>query len=367
MANYTYKSFTDNAKNISARELVSAPLWSGNSFGLYSVYTSSEQSNTQKRYFYEVYNTQSYIQGSESQFSLTYGDYPGSGSSTGSYNVSDYDYPTRAIYSQYKRLLLNSGVDLFEFPYNDGTIQTSEHIYVVNVNRSRFKDRMDTNTWQLSLSKLTGKGSASIASNADIITLIDDSGTSTTALAQQGGRVYSVRSGSLKDGLYTGTYANTPWGLFYPDNGVIVLNGKALDASASYYTSRSYVPTVSQNTYTGSMWGDNSAYRFFNSVSGAIAYSPTTHSFQGRTSEVVSSAYYFVRIYSNEYNYTTNSSFLDSNYKIKFQRMREDPKVYITTIGLYDDSGNLLAIAKLSKPIQKSFDREVIIKVKLDY
>jgi hypothetical protein len=44
-----------------------------------------------------------------------------------------------------------------------------------------------------------------------------------------------------------------------------------------------------------------------------------------------------------------------------------DPKVYITSIGLYDDAKNLLAVAKLSKPIQKSFDREVIIKVKLDY
>jgi hypothetical protein len=44
-----------------------------------------------------------------------------------------------------------------------------------------------------------------------------------------------------------------------------------------------------------------------------------------------------------------------------------DPKVYITSIGLYDDSNNLVAVAKLSKPIQKSFDREVVVKVKLDY
>jgi hypothetical protein len=47
--------------------------------------------------------------------------------------------------------------------------------------------------------------------------------------------------------------------------------------------------------------------------------------------------------------------------------MINDPVVYITTIGLYDDNANLLAIAKLSKPIAKSFDKEVVVKVKIDY
>jgi hypothetical protein len=47
--------------------------------------------------------------------------------------------------------------------------------------------------------------------------------------------------------------------------------------------------------------------------------------------------------------------------------MYDDPKVYLTTVGLYDDFQNLLAVAKLSQPIEKSFDREVVVKVKLDY
>ena len=354
MANYTYKSFTDNAKNISARELVSAPLWSGNSFSLYNVYTSSEQSDTQKRYFYEVYNTQSYIQGSESQFSLTYGDYVGSGSSTGSYNVPDYDYPTKAIYSQYKRLLLNSGVDLFEFPYNDGTIQTSEYIYVVNVNRSRFKDRMDTNTWQLNLAKLDANGKHP-TSSSEIINLIDDSTRSTLEYAQQGGRVFNIRSGSLANGIYTSD--TTALGLFYPDNGMIVLNGKALDVSASFVTRRSPV-TAS---------GDSSALKLFTSISGALAIS-SSFAFQSRKSEVINSRYYFVRMLNDEFNYTNNNSFFTGSLNIiKNTSMYDDPQVYVTTVGMYDNDLNLLAVAKLSKPIKKTFDREVVLKVKLDY
>jgi hypothetical protein len=47
--------------------------------------------------------------------------------------------------------------------------------------------------------------------------------------------------------------------------------------------------------------------------------------------------------------------------------MYGDPKVYITSVGLYDTNYNLVAVAKLSRPLQKSFDKELLIKVKLDF
>jgi hypothetical protein len=47
--------------------------------------------------------------------------------------------------------------------------------------------------------------------------------------------------------------------------------------------------------------------------------------------------------------------------------MYNDPRVYITTVGLYDDSFNLLGVAKLNQPIAKTFDKEITIKIKLDY
>ena len=46
---------------------------------------------------------------------------------------------------------------------------------------------------------------------------------------------------------------------------------------------------------------------------------------------------------------------------------KRDPKVFITSVGLYNDASELLAVAKTSQPIQKSFDKEVLIKVKLDF
>ena len=47
--------------------------------------------------------------------------------------------------------------------------------------------------------------------------------------------------------------------------------------------------------------------------------------------------------------------------------MKQDPKTYITSVGLYNNANELLAIAKLSRPILKSRAREALIKVKLDF
>lgn len=349
----TFKPFIDGTDiSPNQKEIVTAPLWSKSQASLFSIFTSSAQSVNQKRYYYEVFNSQSSVQGAEAQFSVAYGDLVASGSSTGSTDQNLYDYPTKAVYTQYRQLLLPTNQTAFTFENGE----TSEYVYVVNVNRARFKDKMDTKTWQLSIGKLNAAGSSSISTNADVITLIDDSTASTTEFAQQGGRVFNIRSGSITNGIYTAD--TTPWGLFYPDNGVIILNGKALDASASFNTKRT--PATAS--------GETNALRMFTSISGAMSYNTSSYAFQGRTSEAISSTYYFVRLFNGEYNYSNNPSFYSgSSAKLKYDSMKLNPQSYVTSIGLYDDEQQLLAVAKLSKPVRKSFDRELVIKVKLDY
>jgi hypothetical protein len=333
------------------KEIITSPLWSGGQASLIRIFTSSYQSTNQKRYYYEIYNSASNSTGAEPQFSVAYGDTKGSGSDRGTGNIDDL--PTRSIYSQYKQLLLDAGTNLFTFSNGE----TSEHVYIINVNRSRYKDRVDTNNWQLTIGKLNAVGSASISTGADVFTLIDDSGASTIEYTQQGGRVYNIRSGSISNGIFTSD--TTPWGLFYPDNGVIVLNGKALDASSSFNTRR--LPS------TGSI-NQNNAFRLFTSISASILFNTASNAFQGRTSEVIASQYYYVRLYNGEYNYSTNPTFLTGSLSsIKYESMFNDPIVYMTSIGLYDDNQELLAVAKLSKPVQKSFEKEVVVKVKIDY
>jgi hypothetical protein len=342
---------TDIAPN--QKTLVTAPMWSNSNVVLTEFFVNSSQSENQTRYYYEIFNSASNEQGAQPQFSIAYGDALGSGSSTGSFGQNLFDYPTKAIYSQYRQLLLPPGQTYFTFANGE----TSDYVYIININRSRFKDRVDTNNWQLGLGALNSLGYSYIINAANLVKLIDDSDQSTTELVQQGGRVYNVRSGSLEDGIDLND--TTPWGLFYPDHGIIVLNGKALDASASFYTPRSPA--------TGS--GDDTAYRLFNAISGANAHAgDDSMGFFARTSEVVSSTVYFVRIFNGEYNYSTNKSFTNGNTGVvKYDSMVVNPQVYITTIGLYNDEQELLAVAKLNKAIPNNFSSEISIKIKLDY
>ena len=106
----TFTPFVDDTDvSPNQKEVVSAPLWSKSQAALTTIFTSSAQSTNQKRYYYEIYNSQSNIQGAESQFSIAYGDSVGSGSSTGSGAQNLYDYPTKAVYAQYRQVLLNAG------------------------------------------------------------------------------------------------------------------------------------------------------------------------------------------------------------------------------------------------------------------
>ena len=68
-----------------------------------------------------------------------------------------------------------------------------------------------------------------------------------------------------------------------------------------------------------------------------------------------------------EFNFTTNPSFLDDDGNLRYTTMENNPKVYITTVGLYNDTNDLVAVAKLSQPIAKDFSKEALIRVKLDY
>jgi len=338
--------------------LVTSGLFSGNAATMSAAYTGSIQSAASKGYYYDVWNSDSVT--GESQFSVTYGHRKGSGSSAaGTLN----DSPSRAIYSQYRLLLLNPGDTTFTF--GDGI--SSDSIYALNLNRARIKDKLDPGNWQLSLAALSGSGHTNNNHtgsnvkplNTSFITLIDDSGQTQQTNLSGAGRVYNIVSGSITAGVYN-TAAPKYYGLAYPDMGILILNDLALNASASF------------NTVTGSNIAGDNAWKLYTSISGAMSYGRTNANpelaFAGRNEESITSTHFFVRIKNGEYNFSNNPSFTTGSFGDLAQpTFVNDPKVYITTIGMYNNRQELLAVAKLSKPILKSFQSEALIKVKLDF
>jgi hypothetical protein len=90
--------------------------------------------------------------------------------------------------------------------------------------------------------------------------------------------------------------------------------------------------------------------------------------FQIQSEETITSDYIFCRIRNSQANYTTNPSFISaSTGEILDPVLINSPEVYVTTVGLYNDSNELLAVAKLSRPLRKDFTKEALIRVKLDF
>ena len=348
VTNGIYKKFGSIDKVTNRTEVVTSGIWSGDNGSLETFYTSSAQSSSASgRYYLDVYNENATSSSAEVQFSIAYGHINGGGAPTLTQTDSS-TLPTKAIYSQFRNLLLDSG-DTYFSVYNGTTpnAQDLSHILAINVNRARYKEQLDPGNIQLNLQN-----------GSTIISLIDDSGQTETVGAS--GRVFNMVSGALNIGTANEGTINSltasngqGWGLFYPDAGVMLLNPAAISASLGI----EFSSASAANTYN-------------NAVNNMKLYQAISASgdFQARRTENVSTSHYFVRANNREFNFSNNPTFVTGSVGQFVQPTFErDPKVYITSVGLYDDANELLAVAKTSKPIEKSFDKEVAIKVKLDF
>ena len=357
ISNGIYKKFGTIDKVTNRTEIVTSGIWSGDtgSLDVKADYTSSVQvASTSGRYYLDVYNTTATGSG-EVQFSIAYGDVDGFGAPTLTQN-DDSTSPTKATYNQFKNVLLDSADNYFSI-YTGSTAggHDMRNFYVININRARYKERLDP-----------GNISINLSGSVRSITLIDDSG-GTDENVTTAGRVYNLVSGSLNIGSaltasianYSATGNGQGYGLFYPDMGIILLNPNAL---ASSVDPKLAAATNSITSIYHQKNGNNSgSVALLMAISGGV-------DFQVRRTENVSTSHYFVRANNREFNFSNNPTFVSGSVGQFAQSLFErDPHVYITTVGLYDDANELLAVAKTSKPIEKSFDKEIAIKVKLDF
>ena len=337
-------------------EIVTAGLWSDNVANLETFFTSSTQTTTQRTYYVDVYHKATTETGSAVQFALAFGHALGSGSdSQGQLN----DSPSKAIYSQYRQLLLNPSDTRFTTAGSGST----DYIYVVNFKRNRLKERLDAGNWELPLltissSRPTNATGSVAVTGSNVISLIDDSSMAAASVGESG-RVYNIVSGSINSGVFNSA-APVYYGLAYPDYGTLILDGKMLDQQLNFQTN------------TGSSSAGNNHFALFHSISGSALITNLSTSdpygFLARNSEKVTSTHYFVRVKNAEYNFSNNPSYVTGSVgQVAQSTFIGDPKTYITTVGLYNDSQELLAVAKLSKALLKSFQREALIRVKLDF
>ena len=340
----SFKRLDQEDITISAESVV-APIWSTGVPVLTEFYTSSAQAASNAgNFYYEVYQTSSLLSNSEVQFSVTFGHRLGSGSANFDTGV-DGKSASAVIYGQYRTLIYGDENRNFTF----GTETEIDYIYAISLDRARYKEKI-----------LPGSLNLTLTEGAASLNLTDDSRVQTTVSYTDAGRVFQLISGS-NGSPYTPssngyTASSGSYGLVLPDIGIVILNGKALDLSGA---NRGIALATTLTSATSTV-GSPNLHKIYDAVK-------TGASFQTRSEETITSNFVFVRARNAEFNYTTNPSNIDSNGELVHDVMVNTPQSYITTVGLYNDSNDLIAVAKLSRPLLKDFTKEALLRIKLNF
>ena len=310
---------------------------------------------------------------SKALFSLAYAERPDRPAESKS--VEDPTY-ANVIFGQYRSLVL--GDEDSEFRFGNTRIGVEENpkgyadsFIALTIDRARFREKLDPNTAKINFGPdIIDTGSLEVPEGWEIsgsaASLAPDVNSSRRYL--DAGRVFDLayyailESGSGEDLVQKAKFLypkdqegeQISYGYFLPDIGVILFN-----MSDNGYLFRAN-PDATHDSET--------LYENTSDLDKVREFKEKIQSIDLRSQETVTSNFVFVRARNAEFNYSTNpSNITGSAGNLRHDVMINQPQSFITTVGLYNDSNDLLAVAKLSRPLIKDFTKEALIRIKLDY
>ena len=297
------------------------------------------------------------------------------------------------IYRQYAATLLGDADQAFYAPFAINSDPTSvstnriDEALFLSYKRLFSRDGIKRETYAVRLYR--SGTDATAASNVDLTStgsagIFTDIGASTNQQRTFGGSV-----GTIKDA--SDTTQNV--GLIFYDAGTVVLDASkvfvsdqqmsgTIDAMATA-TTIDGASIAAGKTVMGSSAGNTNATLipdFF--VSGSVddlvdhfastrfqSGTLTAMTFQNQTN--INSTLVFCRASADEFNYSNNPTFTNAAGRIRvIDTGQEDVQRTFsmpTTVGLHDEFGNLLAVAKLSRPIEKNDEKDITFRIRLDF
>ena len=151
------------------------------------------------------------------------------------------------------------------------------------------------------------------------------------------------RKGNLVEQSFTGNVVGT---VFY-DTGTMVFHGGSQARGTNFLI----------NSASGFLFGP-----------GATAGNIAINKISFISLNMLKRSVFFTRAFNQEFNYTNNpTAIANASLGSISSNLTGNPTTFITTIGLYNNSNQLLAIAKTAPPVKKDFDTEKIFAVRLQY
>ena len=322
--------------------------WTNNLPVLSSFFTQSNQVSTETgKYYVTVFDQNPTGSAAAAQFEIAYGNSTGGGALAFNQNAAPGVSPASTIYGQYRTLVLEDENSDFVF----GGV-TGSSIYALSVERSAYKQALFPGSLNLTLSSSIGAGNTTLklTDDSNMVNVPTYYGTMRAYQVISGSDGYSYNSGSGGSGY---TVSSGSYGLFLPDIGTVLLNGDALDLNSA--------EGLNLGTVTTSNTNGNNPLRLLGTIQSGS-------NFGLNSEETITSDFVFIRARNSEFNYSENPSYISgSTGEVIYDYFINNPQTYMTTVGLYNDSNELLAVAKLSKPLNKDFTKEALVRVKLDF
>jgi hypothetical protein len=314
-------------------------------------YADANINNPSHGMFQSVYDYPYLSSSANHIFDITFGV---SANSAISSSVTSQAQKKQNIYNQMSQLLMGYNTDgtILELD-EDGNILAGgtkiRDAIFLPFSRLLVKDEIKKGTFSLSL----GVAQSDTAPFTSTITVTDVSGAN-------------------------GYFVNSPVGEY----GILQASGSALTASSNLATCgllfyQAGIAVLTSSVFQGLLTTACHMNTANNSLSDLLTGSTvqtTANSIRQRIDNIqfnntteLNSTIYFCRINHNEFNYSTNPTYVNAS-KIRVKtNSTDEPISYITTIGLYSDKNELMAVAKLSEPLKKSPSTEFTIRARLDY
>lgn len=264
------------------------------------------------------------------------------------------------MYNQMAQVLMGYDADAKIRKFDaDGTLDDGtgvmNHCFFANFSRLLSKDEIKKNSFRMA-AYTTGTGSASGSARAGLKTLGDYNSANQfrTSPAGDYGLIFTASADSYPSGSSVG--------LVFYQAGVAVLSSSIFgDLAADTETKTSWTSPSGHYDDMTSLAQDGTI------EDAADGFRARLHDIDFNNTIELNSAIYFCRVNHNEFNYSSNPTYVSGSKLVVKNNVSDLPITYITTVGLYSPDNELLAVAKLSEPIRKDPNTELTLRVRLDY